>query len=297
MQRLPFGWTALLASALLIPAGCSGAAKSHNNSGTPSTMNIQEVSHGFGLLLPHQAFKLGAGGNPTAEIVPLRTIADMQANLSLTNPILPTTQWPLNAVLPNGDQGNHYLYAQFNSPLDRDTFLNGAPSAATSSQFSGTITVQATDPVTQQTSSVRGRVFIGGFTFGGVASGSPATLEWQQWVAADTNGKPTALVVDGGHARYGLPWHTEHWHLPRRGQAVEPEHDGVRSRLRRQPRHARDLPGRSADQHQHHQWCRLDHRQDLGELGSGRLDGWPRRDRTRSRSVAAAFLGAEHHPG
>lgn len=168
-------------------------------------MNIQEVSHGFGLLLPHQAFKLGAGGNPTAEIVPLRTIADMQANLSLTNPILPTTQWPLNAVLPNGDQGNHYLYAQFNSPLDRDTFLNGAPSAATSSQFSGTITVQATDPVTQQTSSVRGRVFIGGFTFGGVASGSPATLEWQQWVAADTNGKPTALVVDGGTPGTGFP--------------------------------------------------------------------------------------------
>ena len=205
MQRLPFGWTALLASALLIPAGCSGAAKSHNNSGSPSTMNIQEVSHGFGLLLPHQAFKLGAGGNPTAEIVPLRTIADMQANLSLTNPILPTTKWPLNAVLPNGDQGNHYLYAKFNSPLDRDTFLNGAPSAATSSQFSGTITVQATDPVTQQTSSVRGRVFIGGFTFGGVASGSPATLEWQQWVAADTNGKPTALVVDGGTPGTGFP--------------------------------------------------------------------------------------------
>lgn len=204
-QRLPYGWAALFASALLIPAGCSGAAKSHDSNASPSTMQIVEVSHGFGLLLPHQAFKLGAGGNPTTELVPLRTIADMQANLTQNNPIQPTTQWPISAVLPNGDAGNHYLYAEFNSPLDRETFLDGSPGAVTNSHLSGTVTVQATNPLTQQTSAVKGRVFIGGYTFGGAPSGSPQTLEWQQWVGTDANGKPIALDVDGEQPGLGFP--------------------------------------------------------------------------------------------
>ena len=205
MQRMPFGWAALLASALLIPAGCSGAAASHSKNSSASTMEIVEVSHGFGLLLPYQAFALGAGGNPTTELVPLRTIADMQANLTLTNPVQPTTQWPTSTVLPNGDSGNHYIYAEFNSDLDRDTFLDGAPGAASNSQLSGTVTIQATDPITQQTTSVRGRVFVGGFTYGGTASGSPLQLEWQQWVDLDSNGKPIALTVDGQQPGLGFP--------------------------------------------------------------------------------------------
>ena len=202
---MPFGWAALLASALLIPAGCSGAATSHSKNSAASTMEIVEVSHGFGLLLPYQAFKKGAGGNPTTELVPLRTIADMQANLTLTNPVQPTTQWPISTVLPNGDSGNHYVYAEFNSDLDRDSFLDGSPGAASNSQLSGTVTIQATDPITQQTTSVRGRVFLGGYTYGGTASGSPLQLEWQQWIDLDGNGKPIALTVDGQQPGLGFP--------------------------------------------------------------------------------------------
>lgn len=205
MQRLAFGWTAVLAGVLLIPVGCSGAIKSHSSSSTPSTMRLNEVSHGFGLLLPHQAFALDALGNPTSNIVALRTLEDLKANISGTNPILPTTQWPTAQILPNGDAGSHYLYAEFNSPIDIESVLNGSPGAVANSNLSGTITVQATDPVTQQTKSVRGRVFINGYTYAGTPSGTPPLLEWQQWVDLDSFGKPVALPVGASVPGIGFP--------------------------------------------------------------------------------------------
>lgn len=168
-------------------------------------MRIQEVSHGFGLMLPHQAFQLDAIGQPTTNIIALRSIEDMEANVSGINPILPTTQWPTSAILPNGEAGNHYIYAEFNSAIDIDSVLNGSPGAVANSSLSGTITVQATDPVTQQTTSVRGRVFIDGYTYGGAPVGTPPLLQWQQWVDLDAANKPVALPVDGVVPGVGFP--------------------------------------------------------------------------------------------
>jgi len=168
-------------------------------------MRLLEVSHGFGLLLPHQAFQLDAVGLPTSNIVPLRTLEELNANVSITNSILPTTQWPTTTILPDGTAGNHYVYAEFNSPIDIESVLNGSPGAVANSNLSGTITVQATDPVTQQTKSVRGRVFIDGYTYAGVPSGTPPLLEWQKWIDVDALGKPVALPVGGAVPGVGFP--------------------------------------------------------------------------------------------
>jgi hypothetical protein len=156
-------------------------------------------------MLPYQAFQVDAVGQPTTNLIALRTLEDMEANVTSTNPIRPTTQWPTAAILPSGEPGNHYIYAEFNSPIEIDSVLNGSPGSVANSSLSGTITVQATDPVTQQTTSVRGRVFIAGFTYAGAPVGTPPQLQWQQWVDLDATGKPVALPVDGGFPGIGFP--------------------------------------------------------------------------------------------
>ncbi len=191
-------WHLLLAAALVLPSACSGVTSSAPSGTTAaSAMRLEQVSHGFGLLLPHQTFRLDGGGNPTAEVIPLRTLLEMDSHVTSTNPIFPAIQWPVQAVLPNGEAGNHFIYAEFNSPIDVDSVLNASPGAVGNSSLSGTITVQATDPITQQTTSVRGRVMIDGYTYGGPPSGSPAMLQWQRWVTLDATGQPVPLVVDG----------------------------------------------------------------------------------------------------
>ena len=177
MQRLAFGRVTVLAGLLLLPAACGGITSSSSGSTAPSTMQIEEVSHGFGFVLPHRAFALDATGTPTSNVVTLRSVDEMAANVTATNPIFPVPQWPETAILPNGEEGNHYIYAMFNSPIDIDSVLNGSPGAVANSSLSGTITVQATDPVTQQTTAVRGRVMVDGYTFAGAPSGTPPLLE------------------------------------------------------------------------------------------------------------------------
>ncbi|MDG2144378.1 MAG: beta-propeller fold lactonase family protein [Planctomycetota bacterium] len=205
-QRQAFGRNAIFAAALLLPAACGGISTSSSSSDAPSTMNIEEVSHGFGPLLPHQTFKVDGAGQPTVEVIPLRTLEQMATNVTATNPIFPTTQWPELAILPNGEAGNHYIFARFNSEIDVDSVLSASGGAVANSSLTGTITVQATDPVTQQTTAVRGRVFINGFTYAGTPSGSPPLLEYQQWVALDGAGNVTVLPVNGTETPgFGFP--------------------------------------------------------------------------------------------
>ncbi|MDF1801131.1 MAG: hypothetical protein P1V81_18335, partial [Planctomycetota bacterium] len=168
-------------------------------------MEITEVSHGFGLMLPHQAFAIDSVGVPTTNVVALRTLDEMAANVTATNPIFPVPQWPTTAILPNGVAGSHYLYVMFNSPIDLESVLNGSPGAVANSNLSGTITVQATDPVTQQTTAVRGRVLVDGYTFAGAPTGTPPLLEWQKWVELDADGRPVAVDVGTEKPGVGFP--------------------------------------------------------------------------------------------
>ncbi len=206
IKRPALSRTAILAAALLLPAACGGIMKSsQGGSSSASTMRLQEVSHGFGLLLPHQTFKVDALGQATSEVIPLRTLEEMATNVTSTNPIFPSTQWPVLAILPNGDPGNHFIYAEFNSPIDIDSVLSGSPGAVANSSLSGTISVQATDPVTQQTSSVRGRVFIDGFTYSGAPTGSPPLLEFKRWVELDGAGGIVPTIVGTDTPGFGFP--------------------------------------------------------------------------------------------
>ncbi|MFT6041740.1 MAG: hypothetical protein ACI9C2_001912, partial [Gammaproteobacteria bacterium] len=197
----------LAALALSLATGCQGASSpSSSPSAGPSTMRIQEVSHGFGLILPHQTLRLDSNGNPTSEVVSLRSLGDLSANVTATNPIFPAIQWPETPVLPNGDAGNHFLYVEFNSAIDIDSVLSSTPGAVANSSLSGTVTVLATDPVTKQPKPVRGRVMIHGSTYGGQPTGSPPQLEWQTWVELDASGQPSPVVLAGAQTPgFGFP--------------------------------------------------------------------------------------------
>jgi hypothetical protein len=170
-------------------------------------MDLVEVSNGFGLMLPHQVRKADAQGQPTAELVLIRNFNDLTKNVGPLNPILPVTEWPVEARLPNGDAGNHFIYAEFSQPIDIDSVLDPSPAGQANSGLIGPITVLAIDPSTGEAVPVVGRAFINGRTYAGVDPNTPTTLQFLQWVTLDVNGKPianTAVDINGDTIPDGL---------------------------------------------------------------------------------------------
>jgi DNA-binding beta-propeller fold protein YncE len=192
---------AVLALPLALVSACGGGAAG----GSASQMELIEVSNGFGLMLPHQVFKADASGNPTQELVAIRAQKDLIDNVTLSNPVLPVTEWPLGASLPNGDFGNHFIYIEFTQPIQIESVLDPSPGGQASSGLVGPITVLDVDPITGTTTPMQGRAFIGGRTFAGTPSGTPPELELQKWIELDSSGKPVALPINGAFPGLGFP--------------------------------------------------------------------------------------------
>jgi hypothetical protein len=159
-------------------------------------MDMIEVSNGFGLMLPHQVFKPDSQGLPTQTLVAIRNLNDLIQNVTASNPILPNTEWPVTATLPNGDGGNHFLYVEFSQPIGVLSVLDPSPAGQANSGLIGPITVLGVDPLTSQTIPVVGRAFIGGKTYAGTPTAPPGggapELQFQEWVTLDGNGNPVA---------------------------------------------------------------------------------------------------------
>lgn len=196
--------SALVTSAMIGLAGCGGSGGS--SSGGGGVMDIQTASNGFGQILPHTVRKLDANGNQTPTIISIRKRDDLIANVTSLNPILPPPEWPTSAILPNGQPGNHFIYAEFRQDIDIDSVLSGLPSDQPNFGLNGAISLVALDPDTGVSSAVPCRVFINGFTYAGAPSGSPPTLELQRWVQINGNtGATEALTVSGGTPGAGFP--------------------------------------------------------------------------------------------
>lgn len=198
---------ALAFPALWISSCNVGQGGGSSAAGGTKGFDVQEITHGFGLLVPHQTFRLDASGNATPEIIPLREIDDIVANVTPANPILPPTTWPTSAILPDGSPGNQYLAVRFNRPLDITSVLDQTPSGQLNSGLKGTLVVLAFDPGTNTSIPVKGRAFVGGRTFAGAATGTPPVLSEQQWVKLDPdtgNLVPTSIDNDGDGTPDGL---------------------------------------------------------------------------------------------
>ena len=186
---------ALLTSSALLLHGCGGGGggSGATNTATPgagATMDIFEASNGFGRMLPHEAFKADGNGQPTSQVVSIRTMDDLIANVGPGNPVFPPPQWPETAILPDGQDGNHFLYIKFTQKLDVDSVLSASPAAQVNSGLTGTVTIVGIDPLTGAITPIKGRAFVGGRTYAGQATGDPPQLELQRWVKLANDGTP-----------------------------------------------------------------------------------------------------------
>jgi YVTN family beta-propeller protein len=187
-------------SSLLLTA-CGGSSSGSGGSG----MDLVQMSNGFGVMVPYQVFKPDAQGNPTQEIVSIRSVSELIANVRPNNPILPISEWPVTPQLPNGDAGNHFVFLEFASNLSIPSVLSSSPSGQVNSGLTGTILVIAVDPSTNVSTPIRGRAFVGGKTYSGTSSGNPPTLGLETWVSLDSTGKPVANVIGGAQPGLGFP--------------------------------------------------------------------------------------------
>lgn len=209
MSYVPFRAPPRLASdaAPLRAIACSfvvllGACDSGGGSSNKAP-ELVEGSNGFGRFLPHEVLALDAQGQPTTERLVLRTVDELLANVALNNPVLAVTQWPVAAVLPNGESGNHFLVLEFDRPLQPESALAMAP-GDTGSIGPG-IEVYALDPSGLIPEPVPGRAFLGGATPVGAAVGDPPLRPLQTWVALDDAGTPRAVDVNGSTPGLGFP--------------------------------------------------------------------------------------------
>lgn len=198
-QRIQWG---CLVSAALVLASCS----SGGGDGLPSQMTLVRVSNGFGEILPHSTRALDAAGNPTQQIISIKTFADLVNNVNAENPVLPPPAFLETAVLPGGEPGNHFFYATFSRPIDIDSVLSGLPGAEADNFLAGSITVVALDPTTGGITTIRGRPFINGQTYGGVPQGEPLRYQLQTWVFSDGTVNPEVdNDQDGAPDGLGFP--------------------------------------------------------------------------------------------
>ena len=169
---------------------CGGAA---SPGGGTSTFRIEEVSNGFGRLLPYEIALRDSEGNPTGRVIEITSVDDLVANVTQANPIRPPTEWPVdtngqgNAVLPSNVPGNHFVYARFSQDIDIDSVLNPLVSAEDTNNMTTAIQVAAYDPDPPtgipSVTLLRGRAFVGGRTYSGTPVSGRFTLE--QWVMPD----------------------------------------------------------------------------------------------------------------
>ncbi|MFN0243239.1 MAG: YncE family protein [Planctomycetota bacterium] len=181
-----------------------GACGSGGSESTNSTMDLVQVSNGFGQVLPHQVLKVGDNGQITNTVISIRTLDDFLRNVNSFNPVRAPILFPPTATLPTNAPGNQFFFAEFSQDIDIDSVLDAAPGSQANSGLLGSITLVAVNPSTGTSSSVPCRVLINGFTYAGSPDPGTGLLPLQRWVELDVNGAPQ-LAADGLFAGIGFP--------------------------------------------------------------------------------------------
>ncbi len=148
-----------------------------------STMNIVEVTNGFGRLLPYVVPVADPiTGLPTAQLVEIRSIQDLIDNPpTVLNPVKPVASWPATAVNPSNQTGNHFVAVKFSRSLLRSSVLDKTAAGLANNGLTGAISVVAYDQNTGQSQIVKGRGFINGKTYYGTGP------DLETWVKKDGN--------------------------------------------------------------------------------------------------------------
>ncbi|MHC4823796.1 MAG: YncE family protein [Planctomycetota bacterium] len=158
---------------------------------TSDTMNIVEVTNGFGRLLPYVVPVADPiSGLPTAQLVEIRSIDDLLNNPpTVLNPIKPPAAWPTTAINPSSQIGNHYVAVKFSRSLLRSSVLDKTAAGLANNGLTGAITVVAYDQATGESTPITGRGFINGKTYFGTGP------DLEHWVRKDGNSGVTARTI------------------------------------------------------------------------------------------------------
>lgn len=158
---------------------------------TSDTMNIVEVTNGFGRLLPYVVPVADPiTGLPTAQLVEIRSIDDLLNNPpTVLNPIKPPSSWPTTSINPSNQTGNHFVAVKFSRSIRRDSVLDKTAAGLANNGLTGAITVVAYDQATGESVPVTGRGFINGKTYFGTGP------DLETWVRKSGNNAVTARTV------------------------------------------------------------------------------------------------------
>ncbi len=162
MQHLPV-CAALLCGALAFVPACSrgGVAGNPANRGD---FKVTLVSTGTGQIHPPRVRRLDEIGNPTNTVVDVETSAVLHAHATPGNPILPIATFAPEALLPDGAPGNHFFLVRFSHELAVGSILSADLADSTNSGLTTAVALLAYDPITEATSVLKGRGFVGGVT-------------------------------------------------------------------------------------------------------------------------------------
>jgi len=189
-----------LGAALTTACGGGGSA----GAGGSTQFTLVEASNGFGRMLPYQIPIRDVNGNPTARVIEIDSIDDLQDNVTLLNPVLAPTEWPTGAILPDSSPGNHFIYVRFSQEVDITSVLN-ASTASADNNLTGAIKIVSVDPINGATQDIKGRAFVGGRTYGpNLDPNDPTQLALTTWVTRDQNTGDLVAVDIGGGQRPGL---------------------------------------------------------------------------------------------
>jgi len=153
----------LFAGALVGLSGCSGgAAGDRENRGD---FKVTLISTGSGQVFPYRVRLVDSFGNPTDTIVNVDDEATLHANVNSNNGLLPIAAFGTTATLPNGSAGNHFLLVRFSHKLEVESILSDDIANSANSGLTTSVSLLAYNPVTEQTSVLIGRGFVGGYTY------------------------------------------------------------------------------------------------------------------------------------
>jgi hypothetical protein len=173
------GSLSLLAIAGFVFAGCAGGSKGDpDNRGD---FKVVSISTGSGAVYPYRIRTTDSFGNPTSTVVNIESEATLRQFVTGNNGVLPVATLPTTAVLPDGNPGNHFLHFTFSHKLRIDSILSPLLADQGNSGLAGSLSILAYDPVTETSTTVRGRGFVNGYTYYNVGG----VLQLVQAVEAD----------------------------------------------------------------------------------------------------------------
>jgi hypothetical protein len=178
----------LLAIASALLPSCTGGSKGDpDNRGD---FKVVSISTGSGAVYPYRIRVPDAFGNPTSTVVNIESEQTLRDFVTGNNAVLPVATLPTAGVLPDGAAGNHFLHFTFSHKLKVDSILSPLLADQGNSGLAGALSLLAYDPVTETSTTVRGRGFVNGFTYYNVGG----VLQLVRAVEADGNGNGVRIL-------------------------------------------------------------------------------------------------------